>query len=226
MAASIMFPRQADAALVLYAQEAGVNGGNPTLIASGADFTNASFTGTYGDFTLQILGTASHNTATLSSLLTSAVSLQNNSTGFQTLTLYASQTNFDLPAGPQLNVESGLGGSVNTGTLTGSGVFQAYLDSNNTLLGTGDFTNGPQNVTFTGSTFSTGSATGTFDRDNLNYSITAVIVANVSGGGEGNFASHINVTAVPEPGTLAMAFMAVPLMGVGYRLRRRRRELV
>jgi len=34
------------------------------------------------------------------------------------------------------------------------------------------------------------------------------------------------VAAVPEPGTLAMAFMAVPLMGVGYRLRRRRRELV
>ena len=211
---------RADAALILYAQAAGVNGGAITQIGAGADFTEASFTGTYGDFTLTILGAASTNDPTLSNLLSAAVSLKNNSATTSTISLYASQDNYSLPVGTPLVVESGLGGTVNIGDLSGSGVFQAYADAGNALLGLADFTNGPQDVVFDGSTFDTGSATGLFDRVGL-YSLTSQVTATVSGGGEGNFSSHVNVTAVPEASTFAMAAIGgVCLLG-WYGLRRK-----
>jgi len=228
LAASVMFPRQADATLVLYAQQ---DGGSIDLLASAADFTAAGFTGTYDDFSLVFLGASSANTATLSDLLTGTVRLVNNDTAAHTITFYASQNNYSLPLGTPLSVESGLGGTVNTGTLFGTGgsaVFQAYLANNNALLEQGDYTNGPQNAVLNGSTFDTGSATGLFNRTSSIslYSITSVATFTVTAGGQGNFDTHVNVTAVPEPGTLAMAFLAVPLMGIGYRLLRRRHELV
>ena len=225
LAASTMLPKQANATLIIYAQQAGVNGGAITQIASGVDFSSASFNGTYGDFTLTLLGAASTNSPSLSSLLSAAVRLRNNATDFRTISLYASQDNYSLPAGTPLQVESGLSGTVNTGTLTGTGVFQAYLDRNNAQLGTSDFTNGPQNVTFNGSTFDTGSAFGTFNRTNPLYSITSRFTATVSGGGEGNFSSHVNVAPVPEPSGVAMAGMAM-VAGVGCLWRRRATQVV
>jgi hypothetical protein len=213
---------EAKALLVLYAQQSGVNGGAITTIASGADFTNDSFTGQYGDFTLILDGAASTNSAALSSLLGATVSLRNTTDSTATINLYASQTNYSLPLGSSLNVESGLSGTVNTGTLTGTGVFTAFADTNNQLLGS-SFSNGPQAVSFTGSTFDTGSATGVFDRLNPLYSLTTQITATVSGGGEGNFSWHENVsaaTAVPEPPTLAMAITG--MLTVGAYLRRRK----
>src|SRR5262245_29699120 len=79
VAAILGAPAQAHAALNIYLQEAGVNGGNITLVGSAADFTAASFTGTYGDFTVTLFGGASHNGATLSDLLSSTVDVTNNS---------------------------------------------------------------------------------------------------------------------------------------------------
>src|SRR5262245_58694422 len=58
-------------ALQIALQEAGVNGGAITAVASGSDFTGASFTGTYGDFDVAVFGGASDNGATLSDLLSS-----------------------------------------------------------------------------------------------------------------------------------------------------------
>jgi len=228
LAASLMLPGRADAALIVYAQQAGVNGGAITPIALGPDFSNGSFTGTYGDFTLTLLGAASSNTPSLSTLLSAAVRLQNNATDFRTISLYASQVNYSLPVGNPLQVESGLSGTVVTGTLTGTGVFQAYLDRGNAQLGTSDFTNGPQNITFNGSTFDTGSAFGTFDRTNLLYSITSRFTATVSGGGQGNFSSHVIVSpaiVVPEPSGVALAGMAM-VAGVGCLWRRRATQVV
>jgi hypothetical protein len=193
----------ASADFKIYAQEAGVNGGAITEIGSGADFTSTVFSGVYGDFTLTLFGAASANTASLSDLLAAVVSITNNSTDTETITLYASQTNYTLPAGTPLEVESGLGGTVNNGTLTGAGVFQAFADSNNALLGMSDFTNGPQNATFTLNTFDTGTASGLFDRVGA-YSLTSVVAATVSAGGQGNFSSSVNVTPVPEPASLLL----------------------
>ena len=62
--------------LMLSLQEDGVNGGAPTVVATGADFTAAQFTGTYGDFQVSVLGGASHNGANLSFLLSSTTSVK------------------------------------------------------------------------------------------------------------------------------------------------------
>lgn len=214
-------PSGANATLALYLQEAGVNGGAITQVATGANFDSTSFTGTYGDFRVSILGGSSDNGASLSDLLSSTTSVKNNSGSTATLHLYVSQNNYTLPAGTPLKVESGLGGSVTTGNLGLTGIFQAYADQNNGLLALGGFTNGPQNATKTGSTFDTGSARGLFSRTG-NYSLSSVANITLSGGGQINYSSHVRVTATPEPSTMAMVATLVPLLGFGLRMRRRR----
>jgi hypothetical protein len=130
-------------------QEAGVNGVARTVVASGADFASVNFSGTYGDFTVNVFGGAAHNglqAGTFSDLLSSTTVVINNSGSTATLNLFVTETNYTLSAGPNLNVESGLGGSVSTGTLALNGIFQAYADKNNNLNGLTDFTNGVQNA--------------------------------------------------------------------------------
>jgi len=222
VAAFLGLPNRASADFEIYAQQDGVNGGAITLLASGTDFTATSFSGTYGDFTLTGFGAASTNNADLSDLLKSTIRIRNNSADTKTITLYASQTDYTLPAGTPLRVDSGLGGTVFDGDLSGSGVFQAFADSGNALLGMGDFTNGPQSATFLGNTFATGTASGVFDTRIAGspYSLTSVFEATVSGGGSGNFSSTVIVTAVPEPGSLVLCGLGAGLVGF-YGWRRR-----
>src|SRR4051794_24841320 len=71
-------------------QEAGVNGGAPTVVATAADFTGAIFLGTYGDFAVSFFGASSHNglqAGTFSDLLSATTSIKNNSGGAATLNL-------------------------------------------------------------------------------------------------------------------------------------------
>ncbi len=179
-------------------QEAGVNGGAPTVVSTGADFTAASFSGTYGDFKVTIFGGASDNGATLSDLLSSTVSVQNIGASTATLNLAVFQDNYTLPTGSPLVVESGLGGSVNAGTLSLSNIFQASASSTNDT--TFDFTNGPQTATPNGSTFQTGSVTGLFNRTPGNpYALSSTAAINLSAGGQINYSTQVNVTAAPNP---------------------------
>jgi hypothetical protein len=209
-----------------------VNGGQITVVGSGADFTSASFTGTYGDFTFTILGASSDNGAAMSDLLSATVSIKNNAGTSKTINIYASQDNYTLPTANQLRVESGLSGTVNSGDFSGTGHFQAYADKNNNLLGTGintgtgsaltDYTNGSQTGAFNGSTFDTGSASGVFNRTG-NYSLTSKASFTVSAGGTGNFSSHVNVTtATPAPAGVVLALTGLPFIGIGSWLRRRK----
>jgi hypothetical protein len=209
---------QASADFKLYAQQDGVNGGAVTEIGSGADFTSTAFSGSYGDFSLALFGATSSNGAAFSDLLTAVVRITNNSADTETLTLYASQTNYSLPATDPLIVTSGLAGTVANGDLSGGGVFQAYADSDNNILGVLDFTNGPQNAVFNGNTFDTGPASGLFDRDGL-YSLTSVVEATISAGGQGNFSTNIVVTPIPEPASLLL--LGTGLTFVASRVRNR-----
>jgi hypothetical protein len=190
--------------LTLSLQEAGVNGGVPTVVAAAPDFTAASFTGTYGDFGVTIDAGSSDNGAAQSDLLSSTNRITNlSSTSTLTLKLTVFQDGYTLPAGSPVNVESGQGGSVNTGTLSLSNIFQAFASSTNNT--TFDFTNGPQTATQTGSTFQTGSATGVFSRAAGPYALSSTVTITLTPGGTINFSSHVNVTpSTPvQPGTFA-----------------------
>src|SRR5215468_5514297 len=129
-AALLGFSSPASAILQIFLQE---DGGAITSVGTGADFMSVSFTGGFGpggvggtDFTVNILGASSDNGASLSDLLSSTVSVKNNTGATHTLNLWATQTNYSLPTGSPLSVESGLGGSVNTGTVGLTDIFQAY----------------------------------------------------------------------------------------------------
>jgi uncharacterized repeat protein (TIGR01451 family) len=174
-------------------QEAGVNGGLPTVVATGADFTSTSFSGTYGDFKVTLLGGSSDNGAASSDLLSSTTRVENLSGTSQTLTLIAFQDNYTLPAGTPLSVESGMGGSVNAGTLSLANIFQAFASSTNNT--TFDFTNGPQTAAQNATTFQTGSATNSFNRSVGNpYALESMATISLSAGAQINFSSHVNVT--------------------------------
>lgn len=214
----------ARAAFEIALQEAGVNGGAATVVVSGANFSNLNWDGNYGDFTVEVLGGSSHNAATLSDLLSSTTRVTNNSTDTKTLMILVSQTDYTLPVGSPLSVESGLGGSVSTGTLSMTNIFQAYADAGNTLRGTTDFTTGPQSAAPNGSTFDTGSATGLFSRTG-SYSLTTITTFTLSGGGVANFSSHENLkapTAASAPTGLVLALTGLPVLGLAAWARRRR----
>jgi hypothetical protein len=197
-----------------------------TVVAKGASFTSASFTGTFGDFTVTIFGAASDNGAALSDLLSADVKVTNNSGAAHTLHFFATQDGYSLPAGSPLMVEAGLAGTLNTGLMTLTDVFQAWADANNGLFAIpGTFTTGKQDATMNGSTFDTGSATGLFNRTG-NYSVTSEVNYELSGGGSANFSTHVNLTpAVPAPAGILLAIAGLPCLGVGTWLRRRAKSV-
>jgi len=217
-------PSQANAAFTLSVQQ---DGGAITQVATGADFSALSYTNTFGDFRITLLGVSSDNGAALSDLLGAVTSIQNTSGATHTLRILASQTNYTLPGGSPLNVESGLGGSLIVGTTLGlNGVFQAYADKNNNLLGLGDYTNGPQSAAQAGTTFDTGSASGLFARiAGSPYSLSSVVTLTIGGGGTVNYSNHVNVTptaTTPAPAGVVLALTGLPCLGFGTWLRRRK----
>jgi hypothetical protein len=202
------------------------DGGPIVNVGTAPNFTSVSFSGTFGDFRVTIDGASSDNSSPESDLLSSDNAILNTSGATHTLHVWASQNDYTMPTGSPLNVESSMGGSVNHPTLSLSNIFQAYADKNNNLLGSPapgpaitDFTNGTQNATANGTAFDTGSAHGLFTRTG-NYSLTTVANIRLTGGGDVNFSAHENVTAVPEPSTMAIAGLGV-LGLIGYGLRRR-----
>jgi len=221
----------AKASFNIYLQEAGVNGGAITSVASGADFTAAFFNGTYGDFTVTIFSGASINNATQSSLLSATTNVLNNTGTTKTLNLYVSQTNYTLPTpdpSGQLFVRSGLGGSESAaGAVVLTGIFQAWANGNNALLGMVN-TAGPQNATATGTTFDTGPKETFFTPGSM-YSLTSEVAFTVKGGESAGFSDRVDVRSspfggplpTPAPTGLVLALSGVPFLGFGAWIRRR-----
>lgn len=204
------------ATLSIALQEAGVNGGAIHQVASitnaDVNLNNLSFSGTYGDFAIKVLTGTADNTASLSDLLSATTKVTNNSSTSKTLHIYVSETDYTLPAGTPLIIESGLSGTMVSGTTGLVNIFQAYADKNNNTRGTSDYTNGPQTAIATGSTFDTGSKSGFFNRTG-NYSLTSLVNLSLSGHGAVNFTDHIDATVAPLPAT-ASTGMAM-FLGLG-----------
>jgi len=212
-------PHSARANLQLYLQE---DAGPMTLVSDQADFTAISYTNVFGDFNIKVFGGASDQGVFLSDLTAATTSVANQNGASHTLKLYLTQNNYVQPTGTPLAVESGLGGSITSGTLGLTGIFQAYADKNNNLAGLTDFTNGAQTAIANKTTFDTGSANGIFNRTaGSPYSLTSVTTLVISAGGKVNFANHIDVMPVPEPATLASALGGLVALGVLARARRR-----
>jgi len=215
-AAVLGAPTQARADFKLYLQETGVNSGLATVVASGSDFGSIIFDGTYGDFKVSFFGATSENTTALSDIMSSTTKVENAnllSTGAHTLKLYVSQTNFSLPVGTPLAVESGMSSTITTGTLGLTGIYQGFADNGNALLGMG-FTTGSQTAVLTGSTADTGSATGSFNRTTSTslYSLTSLTTLDLSAGAKVNVSSHVNAAAVPVPAGLLLVVSGAPAL--------------
>ena len=217
--AIVGLPSMAGATTIIALSE---DGGLFTTVGSAGSLSSASGSGTFGDFTFDIAGVAAHNSITLSDLLSSTTSVTNNSGATHTIRVLVSSQDYTLPLGPSLGIESGMGGSLSTGTLVAS--FQSYADKNNNLAGVSDFTLGLQNSSFNGSTYDTGSATGNFTRLPGNYSLTSIATLTLSGGGVANFSSHENVKNVPEPSSLLLIGSSLILFG-GLGLKKNRKNV-
>jgi hypothetical protein len=166
-------------------QQAGVNGGAITTVASGID-TLVSFTGAYGSFTGNNVSGSSNASTVFGDLLgTTALDVSSSSAG--TLTIYVTAQNITAPAG---NVSF-------TSSLTSNLLPPGWTVTETTLISAA-------NGLFTGTTLASntfGSA-GTFASTNSAltsslYSVTEVytIVAT----GSGTALSTMAISAVPGP---------------------------
>jgi len=210
-------------------------------VASGSDFQTIQFqgyvsatgiTGTNPNnpppagsiFQIKTLSTSSDNGGffgDLSDLMSSTNSVLNiSTTTAHTIRIQVTQTDYTLPNGNTLHVESSMGGSGAGNLTTLMGVFRAYADDGNSPYGTGGFANPIQNASANGSSYDTGSANGTFIRSGT-YSLTSDVFLSVNAKGAVNYSNHVNVTAVPGPAGLVSLASGAPFLLALAWLRRR-----
>jgi len=219
---------KAKAAFVLTLSE----DGGPATSFSAADFTTLSYNSTFGDFKIVLFGASSDNggPGNQSDLLSANTKITNlDTTTAHVLTLSLTQTNYTLPTGTTLYTGSGMGGSVDSGTL-GLTTFQAYFDKNNAQFGT-TTTSGLQVSVVNGSSFQAGGAFTSFSRDNATdpYSISSVTNFALSAGGSANYSNSVATSTsrlpgdplLPAPAGLVLALTGMPVLGLRAWIRRR-----
>lgn len=198
-----------------------LNGGAKTVVASGADFTPLIGSVNFGGYTSDFSSASSAN-ANLSKLLTSNLNITNvgNSTN-DVLNIFVTQTNYSLPTGPFIEMQSSAAGSspnaANNPVM--AGIFQAYFDASNTPFGMSS-TNGLQSATANGASYDTGSNFGIFPNPGM-YSVTSQLNVVLGLRESTNINTSISLTAMPVPAGLVLVATAAPLIGFGW-LRRRR----
>lgn len=188
------------------------SGGDTTTSASGGDLDLRAgvivYSGSYGGFGIQLsMSTSNSGQAVLPAILTINNTSISSTTG-GTLTVTVEDDHFTVPlSGRPVDLQSQLS---TTQLPTGSQItLTSYLDGN---PGT------PILLTTVGGSLVSDSVT----IGSNPYTLRSVTTFTLSGAGMVQFTGNTAV-ALPEPGTLVMGLLAVPLLGVGYRLRRRPR---
>lgn len=220
---------KAMADIAIYLQE---DGGGYTEAFHAASFNlgggqgSISGTTTFGDYQLLTVGATAANGSLSSNLLSGVITLRSLTAGKHTLDILATETDYTLPIGPILSVDSRMAGTSGVElTFLGTATFQAFADQNNGLGPAGmpgTFTTGLQTAALSGSSFDTGDAFGSFTTLATDYSVTSVAEFTTTGIGDMNISTHVTLSAVPEPAT--MLLLGSGLLGMGVYARRRFRK--
>ena len=200
-----------------------VHSADPTNI----HYVNTSLFG--GEFNVDIQSTSS-TSSTTTELQTNSITVVGGSESGISLTILTGNTGYTqpgTPTNPDLSVISDFTGTFRRVTSGDTVTFQSYADKNNTQNGTGAFTTGLQSYTFGGApngSFAAPEASGTFTRNLGAFSVTNVTTITVASNASVNLNGTTTLTGAsviptPEPGTMAMALIALPLLGLGRWLR-------
>jgi hypothetical protein len=204
-------PAQADL-VSIGLQEAGVNGGAITTMASG--ISTASFTGPFGSFST-VTASVSPSAAPASLLFSELAATSSAAAG--TLTIWITEQDITGTTGATALLNSFTVDDLPSGwTMTG----QTFYDAGNGLFSTATPL-GSAGFTGTGTQTALGNATLTAP-----FSITHEYTVTATGSGtiNGSTDTTVNAAAVPEPGSLALlggGLCGLALLG-GAGLRRQR----
>jgi hypothetical protein len=226
--ASLSTASSARADLIVTAQETGDSSTGPVTVATGSPSTPGGVVYNNGtplnvnDFTFTQVSASETQTAALSEVLSSTLSITNTSSTVQTITIVLQATNFTAPLAPPgvLLLES-LGG---TTPVIGSGAPNAISFTSQAAATTPAPTLTPD-VTGQGVAYSASANESIVTGLSGTYTVSQTYVITLNAGANLQFTGRTDLipVATPEPATVAMALTAAPLLGLGGWLRRRRR---
>jgi hypothetical protein len=188
---------------------------------------SGGFLGTFMDFSVNISVSDSQK-STSSHLLSAVADFTNNASSTHTLHITVSQNNYSLPgsSGSTLTLDSQVNPTEGFDEF-GPGqqlVFQSYANNSNMLLDTSGSTPGPQTIDLNTLTPGSSDKMTTFARTTSMYSLTTTSAVTVVAGGTGTYSANTSlITSVPAPGGLVLALTALPALGIGGWLSRRRK---
>jgi len=198
--------------------------GSSTVSRSNPDSGGSvSYSGAVGSDFSVLIAYGDSNSPGGQTALTQAGSIviTNNSSSAATITITVSAQDFTSPVSPSLQVLDTVSGSVATGSLI-SGSAQGFADSSNALFGEGFASTllqfGPNS---SGTSFSVNGNVGGFN-SGPKYSLTFTETFTLAGNSSLTLTGGNVQTALPEPTSLMAAFTAVPFLGLGAWLRRRK----
>jgi hypothetical protein len=208
--------------------QAGLNGGPLTTLAdvTGSPTTPGGVTGsvasaTVGSYTITTYSGSETQTSSLTQLLSSTLRIVNTGTSSGTLNLVITGTAFTSPTGT-VRVSSSLGGSA--GPISGTSDTVTYTTQvpAGTSIGTASATLGTTSGTEAYTAVPT--LNTTVGGLTAPYSLAQLVNISLTGSGDtAQFTATTNLTAIPEPSTMALACLGA-LGFIGYSLRRRKAQ--
>ena len=222
VAAGSLLATQANAALILNLNGAinVADNGPGDLNPAVGQITNQSIVAGFG-IAISVAASNSPGTPTAGLLQISSLLIENQAAGTGVLTITTSDTDYVLPVGPFMTLDSDIGGTFSIGSAVGNSVtFESFADPNNGQPANAVSTPLLAFVKATSATTESfsGSTSANWFKGGPFYSLANRAVVTLAAGGQVNLSG--TTTAVPEPtSALALAAMSAGLLG----LRRRSR---